>query len=350
MALRDDLLAAARRATEVANQFEARKRLKLGYTRIDPALIASQANVTVMYRNLERLLGGFLREDGASGILVNADRPRGLVHMTCAHELGHFFMGHESSADETVDHGLSASSVEQQANHFAYSLLAPQWLVVATMKQKGWFRADLQLPSVLYQMSLRLGTSFTALVWSLSRLGTLTSSDAQRILATQPKRLKQEALGGHQLVDSDADVWVLDASDRDRILEPGPRDQFVFDLPNHAAAGHLWSVDELRSEGFALEPFVKVAREQNGARSTPVVVGGTGKTMRYMLVPDEHGDAASVGRDAKRQVIAVHETTPWAPDAGEGARFALSAETEIIRGGLSEQERERRFAEVQGNG
>ncbi|KCV36894.1 toxin-antitoxin system, toxin component domain protein, partial [Bordetella bronchiseptica 00-P-2796] len=42
------------------------------------------------------------------------------------------------------------------------------------------------------------------------------------------------------------DVWILNKADKDRIIEPASNDRFVLDLPNHAAAGHLWTVDELR--------------------------------------------------------------------------------------------------------
>jgi Zn-dependent peptidase ImmA (M78 family) len=107
----DALMVAARRATEVLDEFEAKKRIEAGYTRIDAEQIASASDVVVMYRKLELLLGGFLREDGIPGIIVNWDRPRGLVHMTCAHELGHFALGHESSSDTTVDIPKNAALV-----------------------------------------------------------------------------------------------------------------------------------------------------------------------------------------------------------------------------------------------
>ena len=219
---RDELLEAARRAAKVLGEFSVRDRIKEGYTRVDPTQLASEADVTVMFRPLDKLLGGFLREDGEAGILVNVLRPRGLVHMTCAHELGHYFLGHESTTDETVDIGMSAHLIEQQANQFAYSLLAPQWLVVTIMNLKRWSKSHLENPFIVYQLSLRLGMSFEAMTWSLVRLRFISQISASRTLAQKPKAMKLDALNIQDAsVKVPGDVWVLDKSDKDRIIEPG---------------------------------------------------------------------------------------------------------------------------------
>lgn len=348
----DALMAAARRATEVLEEFEAKKRIEAGYTRIDAEHIASASDVVVMYRKFELLLGGFLLEDGTPGIIVNWDRPRGLVHMTCAHELGHFALGHESTSDTTIDVSKNAALVERTANQFAYALLAPSWLVAQTMRRQRWGRDSLRNPSVVYQMSLRLGMSYKAMVWSLNRLGHLTVSEALGIVDVQPITLKRDILGGTAPNNSRSDVWMLTEADRDRVLEPGLNDQMVFDLPNHAGSGHLWSVDEAQSEGFLLKPFVRDARRMPPRSAAEITVGGDGSTLRYELTPPlelispSDGDEGEVVRTLKprKRTISLSERAPWHPEQAAIDQFSLFAEFERLEGGLPQPERDRRLA------
>lgn len=350
----DALMAAARRATEVLEEFEAKKRIQAGYTRIDAEHIASASDVVVMYRKFELLLGGFLREDGTPGIIVNWDRPRGLVHMTCAHELGHFALGHDSTSDMTVDVSKNAALVERTANQFAYALLAPSWLVAQTMRNQRWGRDSLRNPSVVYQMSLRLGMSYRAMVWSLNRLGHLTILEAIGIAEVQPITLKRDILGGTAPDTSRSDVWMLTDADRDRVLEPGLDDQMVFDLPNHSGSGRLWSVDEAQSEGFSLKPFVRDARSVPPRPSNEVTVGGDGSTLRYELkTPLEllshgNGDNGEVvpTLEPRKRTISLSERAPWQPEQTATDQLSLFAEFERLQDGLPQPERDRRLARM----
>jgi len=359
----DALMAAARKATEVLDEFEARKRIDAGYTRIDAELIASASNVVVMYRKFELLLGGFLVEDATPGIIVNWDRPRGLVHMTCAHELGHFALGHESTSDTTVDIPRHAALTERTANQFAYALLAPSWLVSQTMRRQRWGRDSIRHPSIIYQMSLRLGMSYKAMVWSLNRLGHLALSDALRIVDVPPISLKRELLGGNAPNNSRNDVWMLTEADRDRILEPGLGDQMIFDLPNHVGSGHLWSVDEAQSEGFVLKPFVRDARLTPAKRGAEIVVGGDSPTLRYELkaprefpsidLPEEvkSSDFQTDGDNVftlepRKKKISLSEHTPWQQERKSLGQFNLFAEFERLEDGLPQPEINRRLAKM----
>ncbi|WP_321881762.1 ImmA/IrrE family metallo-endopeptidase [Burkholderia cepacia] len=351
----DALMGAARRATEILEEFEVKKRIEAGYTRIDAEYIASASNVVVMYRKLELLLGGFLLEDDTPGIIVNWDRPRGLVHMTCAHELGHFALGHESTSDTTVDVSKNAALVERTANQFAYALLAPSWLVAQTMRRQGWGRNSLRNPAIVYQMSLRLGMSYKAMVWSLNRLGHLSVSDALEIVDVQPIALKRDILGGAAPNNPRSDVWMLTDADRDRILEPGLGDQIVFDLPNHVGSGHLWSIDNAHSEGFLLKPFVRDARLVPPRRGAGISVGGDGSTLRYELTSSLNLPSLGEGDDnevvptlgARKRTISLNERAPWRPEQATIRQLSLFTEFERLEDGLPQPERDRRLARTQ---
>jgi len=354
MATRDALLNASKKATEVIEDFGLKHRIREeGYTRIDPSHVASLANVPVMYRKLERLLGGFIREGAISGILVNADRSRGLVHMTCAHELGHYYLGHASTTDEKLDHGDDAQLVERLADQFAYSLLAPRWLIASTMTARGWTLMDLKDPFIVYQLSLRLGVSYTAMVWSLQRTSVIQTPLALQLQTVAPKVLKQRALGDRHLDDAKSDVWVLGPADKDCVLEPGYGDRFVLQLPNHAGAGHLWSVDELCSDGFELAPFVVDASQQPKAAVQDIKVGGGPKTMSYALQPPPKYRSTDVSEErldilsARRRTVQLREVAPWKPETNSFDLFSFSTEFEPTNEGLTVSERQHRVSRAQ---
>jgi hypothetical protein len=352
MSKRTDLLNAARRAGEVLRDMNARSRISNGYTRIDPTLIAQMAGVTLMLRPMEKLLGGFIREDDCVGVMVNVTRPRGLVHMTCAHELGHFFMGHDSTIDDRLDHASTASIVELQADQFAYSLLAPDWLVAQHARAKAWSSTSFLDPRVVYQLSLRLGTSYSATVWSLRRIGRIGLTDASRLAAVPPRAIKQSVIAGPDLKDPNGDVWLLDASDRDSVIEPGLNDRFVVELPNNAAAGHLWTVDEMCNEGFRLEPVVLPAVPSASAHE-PLVVGRGPASLQYALLPDalstddSRGAAIrSTAHSRPRRHVALQELRPWEPISANTTRLEFDAEFEQLEGGLSPANRVARIEEM----
>ncbi len=298
MSRRTEILDAARKASEVTLEFDLKARINDGYTRIDPAYLASIAEVTLRYEKMDKLLGGFIRTDQDVGILVNWDRPRGLVHMTCAHELGHYFLNHESNSDLTVDYGSNAEAKETQANYFAYGLLAPQWLVAKTMREKRWGRNNLNDPTVIYQMALRLGTSYKAMIWSLFHLNLILRGTAETLDKSEPKDIKQQILSSTGQSFGKSDVWLLDQSDRDHVLEPAFGDRFIFNLPNHTSAGYLWNIDEVNSEGFTIQPFVRDARENPAPNTNEKRLIGGEITQKYTLeipgyfreqIPDEDG-------------------------------------------------------------
>jgi len=337
---RRQLLEISQRAAAVLRDTQAADRYRhRGYTRIDPFEIADEVDIEVMLRPLQDLLGAFLRE-AQPGILVNAERPPGLVHMTCAHELGHFFLGHETTTDRQLDYGPEADPIEKAADWFAYHLLMPRNLVADLIRRKGW-KNRLKDPFTLYQLSLRLGTSYSATIWTLWHLNVLglSATDAKALTRIAPQSLKRELVGGSD--ETLSDVWVLDKADKDLILEPRPTDKFVLDLPSHISAGYLWALADAEDAGFTMRPVTRVGSPTGFAHGDPIVVGGVTQ-QRYLL--EAHGAERA---DAIARVnFEFREQQPWRTDQPAHDAFRTAAEFETIELGLTARGRERLIDEV----
>lgn len=329
MTLRDDLLKAAKAARTVIENSTAEKRvLEDGYTRIDPVALAEKAGVAVMFKPMDKLLGAFLRE-GDAGILVNPERPIGMVHMTCAHELGHYHLGHQTRTDETIDYPDTGPHDEQAADQFAYSLLTPRWLIGHVMDHKNWGTRDFAQPQTIYQLSLRLGISYTAMVWTLRRLKLLPRlAKASRLARVEPKALKVSALPAGQELRSGADVWLLDPQDRDRVIEARPDDRFILRLPNHVSAGYVWTAEEASSAGFSIQPVLVDARTTPNA-DKPLKVGDAGMTTHLVERKPDTFDGDDV------VALRLQETQPWKPRSTANDQFQLKTRYESLSLGLS---------------
>jgi Zn-dependent peptidase ImmA (M78 family) len=324
-------------ANEVYNDSGAAARIeKEGYTRVDPFWISAQAGVTVMLRPLDKLLGAFLRQD-APGILVNSERSAGLIHMTCAHELGHFFMGHDTTADEKIDYGAKANRMEQEADWFAYQLLTPRVLLANVLKRKGWSIQSLRDPQVLYQLSLRLGISYTAAAWSLYRQKLFDRPTVDSMLEIQPADIKRE-LVGDRFLDPRKEVWLLDDKDRSSILEPRPEDQLLLRLSNHASSGYAWSANDMAAQGFQLRPVLEQPKRPNNL--SQLVFGGP-TTADYLLT---HAPTKELAR-AVPMVLAMEERRPWSLDTPASATFETKAQFEQVNPGLTPAAKERLLQE-----
>jgi Zn-dependent peptidase ImmA (M78 family) len=337
MTRRDRLLEAARLASTVLSDTGARERIEDTYrSRVDPVYLAEAAGVAVMAQELKQLLGAFLRET-RPGILLNSERPVGMMHMTCAHELGHFYLGHLTTADEHIDYDLQSEDKEQQANEFAYALLSPRWLVARAMKTKGWGQTHVHAPDVIYQLSLRLGISYKAMVWRLARLKVLSDGTAQSIAALPPKALK-EALLPAGMPAPKGDVWVIDTRDKDWLIEPRSTDKFVVRLPSHATAGYLWSSDQVASEGFTLKQvFVDASEISHSTR--PPIIGGLQQD-DYILQP-----GAQVRGETSKMAVWLSEVHPWDDGSPANDQIQFALQFEQRKKGLSDGTRRRATSE-----
>lgn len=130
-------------------------------------------------------------------VLVPSLRPPGRQAFTCAHELGHWYFDHGDRIDEVniVEGSRDTDPAERVANMFAGYLLMPKRAVLEAFRRRGWNPQSctaLQAYTVACQLNVGYETLIQHMQWSL-RL--LAQHDAQVLLKSTPKRLRQEVLG-----------------------------------------------------------------------------------------------------------------------------------------------------------
>lgn len=354
---RSAALRVARLAGGVLEKSKALDRVANGYTRIDPVGIAEAEGIHVLARPLDKLLGAFLREDQV-GILLNTLRPSGMFHMTCAHELGHYFLGHGTTADDRIDYEADASSFELEADQFAYALMSPLWLITHVLRVQRWGWGMLTNPLTVYQLSLRLGLSYAGTVWSLARHKKLDSATARRLAKIRPADIKAALAPQGTFREAATDVWQVGPRDKDHILEPRLSDQIIMDLPSHAAAGYLWSVDEAAAAGYALKPITIDSSAERSAAEADLPVGSA-STARYELAFDGTKPAAAAQAPIRAPQalepngatsvveVPLAERQPWLRASTPlPTAFSLRTKFESSPIGLSAAGRERRLKQA----
>lgn len=325
MLSRAESLRVTKAAAQVLDDFAVREAvLAGGFTRIDPIALAERAGVHVMCRPMHQLLGAFVREE-KPGILLNTERSAGMIHMTCAHELGHYFLNHESTADERLDYGKDASRHEHEADQFAYMLVAPSWLLAHVVRERGW-AARLGDPRTVYQLSLRLGLSYEATIWTLLRQRRIESTTAARLSAQKPIAIKRSLVPPDLPVVAGQDVWILNPADRNSVLQPRAGDRVLLVLPDHGSAGLLWQARDAEQAGYTLRPLPLEPLIQ-----PEVLVGG----VQQVLFEVE------VGAPPGRVELDVQERKPWLTAAPATQEVKVTAQFETIGKGLTPETKRR---------
>jgi Zn-dependent peptidase ImmA (M78 family) len=272
-----------------------------GGGRIDVFGAIVKLGATLMFQPLDKLLGAYVPAK-ESGVLITTKRALPVQRFTGAHELGHLYMNHEPSFDDDgiLRRAPFATSShlgrqEREADAFASMFLAPSWLLALIMQRQKWSVEGLADPITVYQLSLRLGTSYNATCHVLERHRSINRLQRERLLSFEPKSIKRALLDGYEPPDWRSDVWVLTDRDEGVLVEGGRHDFFVVRLRENSSAGYLWSFDELKTAGFAV-----VADDQEGEDSERV--GG---------VLTRRVTARSGGR--VNGEVTLHESRPWMP-------------------------------------
>jgi predicted secreted protein len=259
-ATREAILRGVGAAAETHDAFRFQERLDDGLRPIDVFALIEDLQIPLRFGALDALLGACIRVSSAEvGILVTTQRDLHMQRFTAAHELGHFVLEHHAdSLDREVrlpGNTDGRDHIEIEADAFAAEFLMPKWLVKAAAERRGWWAADaLRDPGVVYQLSLRLAASYEATCWGLASHAYIDRASAEALIGNgrRLQGIKRRALDGVPMEDSWADVWVLDASDDGARIDAGPKDVFLLELEEPAAAGFRWDLERVLNAGFVV--------------------------------------------------------------------------------------------------
>jgi len=254
---RDSVLDGTLQAELLHRELKTRDQLQQSSACVDIFSIILQLEIELVFRPLRGLLGAYVPEP-SPGILITTERQLSIQRFTAAHELGHFWMKHQLSLDDEgilernpfISHRYSLQEVA--ADSFAAMFLMPEWLVAYQADKQHWNWRSLSDPSNIYQLSLRLGTSYEAMTNALLKHGTFDRNTFDHVLATQPKKIKQSLLGPYEIDDWRPNVWLLTERDEGTVIHGEPNDIFIVRLKENSSAGYLWNLDQLKREGFVV--------------------------------------------------------------------------------------------------
>lgn len=257
---RDAVLNGIARAAELHKELGLRASLKDGDRPVDVLAAIHKLGVLVLFRPLESLLGAYVPTTARDpGMLVTTRRTLHIQRFTAAHELGHHVLEHRAaSLDQDV--GFVARGEpeghnfqEIEADAFASAFMLPDWLVVAHARRHRWTKRDLAAPDTVYQLSLRLGASYSATCWALQQADVVSVATANRLAKTPPKHSKQRLLPDVTPDNWHPDVWQLSEYDRGVQVLGNPDDRLVFALKEHMANGYMWDLSGVASAGLKIE-------------------------------------------------------------------------------------------------
>lgn len=291
---------AALEANRLHRDLSIQSRVIRGSGRVDVYDTIARLDVSLFFTKLDGLLGVYLREP-SPGVLVTTQRPKNQQRFTAAHELGHHYLGHHPSLDDEsillrspFQARADDDPQEVEAEAFAAVFLLPRWLLDWHCEKQDWTDADLLDPIKVYQLALRVGTSFKATVWTLHRYDVFDLSIAVEMAELKLKNVKKAILRGYEPANYYGDVWLITDRDEGIYIEGSPRDLMVVCLPERSGSGYLWRIESADGEAVAI---VADDREQLNA------AGVGGPTLRRIT-------AAARARSAGELHFA--EIRPWA--------------------------------------
>jgi predicted secreted protein len=267
----------------------------------------------LLFEPLEALFGMYQRQKQTAGVVVNVRVHPALQRYTAAHELGHHIMGHEAGIDPEshINQWSNLDKQELAAQMFAAEFLMPLAAVNTAAAAMGIRSSDIDEMGV-YQLSLRLRTSYSAMITRLQTLGWFGSTQAKRLRSVAPKTLKLQLLG-RPLADSQSDVWLVTDQRTPTTIAPLVGDELVFSLEENPSTGYRWDSD--LTDGLVVEDedFVEPAPAEGEER-----IGGPGRRRLYVSVTE--------GRSSRARFVL---RTPWDPDERPAATIDIAIDADV---------------------
>ncbi|MCE4225945.1 ImmA/IrrE family metallo-endopeptidase [Methylobacterium sp. C25] len=273
MTRREAILEGAQSAARLHDRLGVRRQVEARAGSVDVFGAILALGTPLIFRPLQGLLGACLP---GPGIMISTERPLPIQRFTGAHELGHVALGHDSSLDgdeilRRIGHNSGdtvVSELEVAADSFASAFLLPKWLLQMHARRQGWNRASMADPHIVYQLSLRVGASYSATCVALERHDIINETTREALQAKPRRTIKAELLDGVEVDNFFPDVWLLTERDEGSTIEGQPDDVFVLRLEEQGGAGYLWTTSGLIDSGFA------ILRDRREVPPPTVAVGG----------------------------------------------------------------------------
>lgn len=288
---------------------------------VDVFGILADRDVTLAFRPMGRIEAAAINEQGSErGVIVNASRPLHRQRFSAAHELGHISFGHETSVDldlliERAPSGQWTDD-EKLAESFAAWFLMPHNLIERSLRRLGIER--LSDPADVYQLSLRMGTSYESTARHLVNARFCSTQLSKKWLQVEPAKLKREAAGAFLPDAMRNDVHLLGRLDdgTSQLVRAG--DRVVVCLEEKPTTGYRWAFDPLPDFLNVIDDSYLPATAVASA-DEPFATGGLEKR-RFVL---------GVGEPPATQGVALvlNERRAWQRDPIARFQIEVSVET-----------------------
>jgi len=232
----------ARNAVSMA--LRVRQRAGLGLSApVNPFDACASLNIEVRFANIPSMEGMLARRPRLT-IIVSSVRPPGRQAFTCAHELGHLVLDHQSTVDDVLDlmtdgePGYRQDDVDEYAaDQFAGFFLMPKTAVMAALRDRE-LDPERCSPAHLLMLAAWFGVGFSTLVAHLRfGLNVISQGRYDALRGLRPQALRREILG-----QDFPGVVVLDEAWRRPTIDVrvgdvvwAPRTKVVSDLVQSAA-------------------------------------------------------------------------------------------------------------------